>query len=106
MYSVFNLGTNFNFIYHNFTRRYLVSSIWLLFMCFLSVITYFVSKVVPPEKNDEALQLLKIIWNAIAEKPKKEIDNILRGSAEYKLEDKPSTGNVDQAKQLYRLNNV
>ncbi|GKA96263.1 ankyrin repeat-containing domain, PGG domain protein [Tanacetum coccineum] len=44
------------------------------------VIAYIVSKVVPPEKNDEALQLLKLIWNAIAEKPKNEIDKILRDS--------------------------
>nr|GFB13958.1 ankyrin repeat-containing domain, PGG domain protein [Tanacetum cinerariifolium] len=45
----------------------------------------------------KALQLLKLIWNAIAEKPKKEIDNILRGPA---VEDKPTTRNVDHAKQL------
>ncbi|GJU91241.1 ankyrin repeat-containing domain, PGG domain protein [Tanacetum coccineum] len=61
-----------------------------------SVVAHIVSKVVPPEKNDEALQLLKLIWNAIAEKPKNEIDDILRGAAEFK----PTTGNVDQAKQL------
>nr|GFC60047.1 ankyrin repeat-containing domain, PGG domain protein [Tanacetum cinerariifolium] len=46
-----------------------------------AVVAHIVSKVVPPEINDEALQLLKLIWNAIAEKPKKEIDNILRGPA-------------------------
>ncbi|PWA63697.1 ankyrin repeat-containing domain, PGG domain protein [Artemisia annua] len=58
------------------------------FLRFKPVITYIVSKVVPPEINDEALQLLKLIWNAIAEKPRSEIDKIIRGQ--------PAAGDMDQ----------
>ncbi|GKC83703.1 ankyrin repeat-containing domain, PGG domain protein [Tanacetum coccineum] len=65
-----------------------------------SVSAVIASKVVPPEKNDEALQLLKFIWNEIAKKPKKDIDFILRGPGT-----KLTTGNVDHAKQLF-LNEV
>ncbi|GKD43957.1 hypothetical protein Tco_1268602, partial [Tanacetum coccineum] len=61
-----------------------------------SVSAVIASKVVPPEKNDEALQLLKFIWNEIAKKPKKDIDFILRGPGT-----KLTTGNVDHAKQLF-----
>ncbi|PWA68467.1 ankyrin repeat-containing domain, PGG domain protein [Artemisia annua] len=36
----------------------------------------------PLEKEPKALQLLKIIWNDIAKRPKKEIDDIMRGQRE------------------------
>ena len=85
----FSRVTKSNFIHHNFTRKYMISSIWLLFWYSHSVFAYIASKVVPPEKNDEALQLLTIIWKAIAKKPKKEIDNIIRGSGARKQESKP-----------------
>ncbi|XP_071735327.1 uncharacterized protein [Rutidosis leptorrhynchoides] len=45
-----------------------------------SVFKRFYYKVGAPEKEtDQALKLLKMIWGAIAKKPKKEIDDILRG---------------------------
>ncbi|GKA80323.1 hypothetical protein Tco_0786919 [Tanacetum coccineum] len=61
-----------------------------------SVSVIIASKVVPPEKNDEALQLLKFIWKEIAKKPKKDIDFILRGPGT-----KLTTRNVDHAKQPF-----
>ncbi|GJZ52088.1 ankyrin repeat-containing domain, PGG domain protein, partial [Tanacetum coccineum] len=60
-----------------------------------SVIAHIVSKVVPPEKNDEALQLLKLIWNAIAKKDKSDIDNIIRGPPDV------NPGNIDQNTKKY-----
>nr|GEV52629.1 hypothetical protein [Tanacetum cinerariifolium] len=61
------------------------------------VFTAISSKMIPSEKEHEALQLLRIIWNDIAKKPKREIDDILRGPFEWKQNDKPTPGNVEQA---------
>ncbi|GJV15187.1 ankyrin repeat-containing domain, PGG domain protein [Tanacetum coccineum] len=48
---------------------------------FKSVSAFFVGE---PEKDTEALQLLRIIWEDIVKLSKKEIDNILRGPADPK----------------------
>ncbi|XP_076889514.1 uncharacterized protein LOC143540297 [Bidens hawaiensis] len=58
-----------------------------------------------PKKEDNALQLLRIIWGNIAKKSKKEIDDIIRGPADVKQDDKglPSTGKEDQSSQLQKL---
>nr|XP_043615792.1 uncharacterized protein LOC122587691 [Erigeron canadensis] len=59
---------------------------------------------VVPEKDTEAMQLLRIIWENIAKKPKKEIDEIIRGPAdESKKEDRLPYGKEDQNLHLLKL---
>ncbi|KAI3784507.1 hypothetical protein L1987_43606 [Smallanthus sonchifolius] len=59
------------------------------------------SKPGPPKKESDALQLLRIIWENIAKKPKKEIDDIIRGQADpIKKEDRLPYNKEDQALQL------
>ncbi|KAD7479087.1 hypothetical protein E3N88_02223 [Mikania micrantha] len=55
------------------------------------------------EKEDNALQLLRIIWGNIAKKSRKEIDDIIRGPADVKQDDKPTIGIVDQTLKVQRL---
>ncbi|KAK9062038.1 hypothetical protein SSX86_019222 [Deinandra increscens subsp. villosa] len=55
------------------------------------------------EKEDNALQLLRIIWGNIAKKSKKDIDDILRGPVDVKQDDKPPSGFVDQTHRLQKL---
>ncbi|PWA89817.1 ankyrin repeat-containing domain, PGG domain protein [Artemisia annua] len=62
-----------------------------------SVSAFFVRE---PEKETEALKLLKIIWGDIVKLPKKKIDDILRGPADQM---KSTSGSVVQAIQLRRL---
>ncbi|XP_071706390.1 uncharacterized protein [Rutidosis leptorrhynchoides] len=59
----------------------------------------------PPEKDSEALQLLRIVWKDIAKKPKSEIDKIIRGPVDMiKQDDTPAaSGKVVQALQLRKL---
>ncbi|KAI7751634.1 hypothetical protein M8C21_003630 [Ambrosia artemisiifolia] len=62
------------------------------------------SKPVPPKKDSEALQLLRIIWRNIAKKPKKEIDDILRGQADpIKKDDRLPYNKEDQKLHLLKL---
>nr|XP_043617636.1 uncharacterized protein LOC122589408 isoform X1 [Erigeron canadensis] len=57
-----------------------------------------------PEKDSEALQLLRIIWGNIAKKPKKEIDDIIRGPPDGpKKEDRLPYGREDQTLHLLKL---
>nr|KAJ0189082.1 hypothetical protein LSAT_V11C800430900 [Lactuca sativa] len=57
-----------------------------------------------PEKENEALQLLRIIWKDIAKKPKNQIDDIIRGPPDpIKQDDKLHLGKEDQALQLLKL---
>ncbi|CAI9272252.1 unnamed protein product [Lactuca saligna] len=52
------------------------------------------------ESKANALELLNIIWGAIAEKPTKEIDNIIRGQPDpIKKDDKPAS-DTEQTLQL------
>ncbi|CAH1437141.1 unnamed protein product [Lactuca virosa] len=52
------------------------------------------------ESKANALELLKIIWGAIAEKPTKDIDNIIRGQPDpIKKDDKPAS-DTEQTLQL------
>ncbi|KAI3794304.1 hypothetical protein L1987_36933 [Smallanthus sonchifolius] len=55
------------------------------------------------EKKDNALQLLRIIWGNIAKKSKKYIDDIIRGPADVKQDDKPAFGIVEQTLKLQKL---
>ncbi|KAJ0464174.1 putative ankyrin repeat-containing domain, PGG domain, ankyrin repeat-containing domain superfamily [Helianthus annuus] len=56
------------------------------------------------EKESEALQLLKIVWEDIAKKPRLEIDEILRGSPDsIKQEEKLTSEKVVQTLQLQKL---
>ncbi|PWA47378.1 ankyrin repeat-containing domain, PGG domain protein [Artemisia annua] len=61
------------------------------------------SKVGVCEKKSRALPLLNIIWNEIVQKPKRSIDDILRGPPDIKQYDKPDSGSLDQAFQLQKL---
>ncbi|GJT89684.1 hypothetical protein Tco_1078529 [Tanacetum coccineum] len=61
------------------------------------------SKVGACEKKSKALPLLNIIWNEIAQKPKRAIDDILRGPPDIKQYEKPDSGSLDQAFQLQKL---
>ncbi|KAI7737385.1 hypothetical protein M8C21_004343, partial [Ambrosia artemisiifolia] len=61
------------------------------------------SKPQPPKKNGEALKLLRIIWKSIAKKPKKEIDNILRGLPDQpKKDDRLPYNKEDQKLHLLK----
>ncbi|KVH43966.1 Ankyrin repeat-containing protein [Cynara cardunculus var. scolymus] len=61
-------------------------------------------KVGVPEKESEALQLLRIIWKTIAKKPKNVIDDIIRGPADSsKQGEKPASQKEDQTLQLLKL---
>ncbi|KAK9062081.1 hypothetical protein SSX86_019266 [Deinandra increscens subsp. villosa] len=56
------------------------------------------------EMESEALQLLKIVWEDIAKKPRIEIDGILRGSPDsIKQEEKLTSEKVVQTLQLRKL---
>ncbi|KAK1410504.1 hypothetical protein QVD17_37041 [Tagetes erecta] len=55
------------------------------------------------EKEDHAMQLLRIIWGNIAKKSKKEIDDIIRGPVEVKQDDKPNSGIVNKTLKLQKL---
>ncbi|KAM0003925.1 putative ankyrin repeat-containing domain, PGG domain, ankyrin repeat-containing domain superfamily [Helianthus debilis subsp. tardiflorus] len=56
------------------------------------------------EKESEALQLLKTVWEDIAKKPRLEIDEILRGSPDsIKQEEKLTSEKVVQTLQLQKL---
>ncbi|CAH1432907.1 unnamed protein product [Lactuca virosa] len=60
-------------------------------------------KVGGPEKENEALQLLRIVWKDIAKKPKNQIDDIIRGPPDpIKQDDKLHLGKEDQALQLLK----
>ncbi|KAI7739889.1 hypothetical protein M8C21_026813, partial [Ambrosia artemisiifolia] len=54
-------------------------------------------------KEENALQLLRIIWNNIKEKQTHEIEDILRGPADVKEEDKVASGIVGQTNRLQTL---
>ncbi|XP_071719176.1 uncharacterized protein [Rutidosis leptorrhynchoides] len=69
-----------------------------------SVLVFLRLKKGAPEKEDLALLLLRTIWQAIAKKPKKEIDNILRGPPDpIKEQNKSALGWFDQATRLQLL---
>ncbi|XP_076931865.1 uncharacterized protein LOC143597165 [Bidens hawaiensis] len=55
------------------------------------------------KKENKALPLLKVIWDDIAKKHKKEIDRILRGPQDPIEQDKSASGRVVQAIQLQKL---
>ncbi|KAI3794310.1 hypothetical protein L1987_36939 [Smallanthus sonchifolius] len=55
------------------------------------------------EKEDNALQLLRIIWGNIAKKSKRDIDDIIRGPVDVKQDDKLPSGIVDQTLKLQKL---
>ncbi|XP_035838671.1 uncharacterized protein LOC110907179 [Helianthus annuus] len=55
------------------------------------------------EKEDYAMQLLRIIWGNIAKKSKKDIDDIIRGPADLKQDDKQTSGIIDQTLKLQKL---
>ncbi|KAJ9553234.1 hypothetical protein OSB04_017279 [Centaurea solstitialis] len=60
-------------------------------------------KVGAPEKKSEAMQLLRIIWKKIAEKPKNEIDDIIRGRPDSSEQsEKPGSQKEDQTLQLLK----
>ncbi|KAK9055508.1 hypothetical protein SSX86_026591 [Deinandra increscens subsp. villosa] len=68
-----------------------------------SVFTFIGSKVGAHEKENQALPLLRIIWNDIAKKHKKKIDTILRGPLDSVKQDKSASGRMVQAIQLTKL---
>ncbi|KAI3742245.1 hypothetical protein L1987_59925 [Smallanthus sonchifolius] len=68
-----------------------------------SVFTFIGSKVGAHEKENQALSLLRIIWDDIAKKPRNEIDRILRGPPDSNKQDKSASGRVVQAIQLQKL---
>ncbi|MFS8010306.1 putative PGG domain, ankyrin repeat-containing domain superfamily [Helianthus anomalus] len=49
------------------------------------------------------MQLLRIIWGNIAKKSKKDIDDIIRGPADLKQDDKQTSGIIDQTLKLQKL---
>ncbi|KAL7604466.1 hypothetical protein Lser_V15G18298 [Lactuca serriola] len=57
------------------------------------------------ENKAKALELLKIVWQNIAEKPKVEIDGILRGPPDNPInqDDKPAADKDNQTLQLLKL---
>ncbi|KAI3781499.1 hypothetical protein L2E82_11515 [Cichorium intybus] len=74
--------------------------IWRKINSFFSSIGLKVGK---PEKENEALQLLRIIWKDIAKKPKNVIDDIIRGPPDpIKQDDKPH-GKEDQSLYFLKL---
>ncbi|KAK1410507.1 hypothetical protein QVD17_37044 [Tagetes erecta] len=70
--------------------------------CIKSVYAFIGAKV---KKENKALSLLKIIWEDVAKKNKKEIDKILRGPQDPPKQDKSASGRVIQAIQLQKLIN-
>ncbi|KAL8194093.1 hypothetical protein R6Q57_026335 [Mikania cordata] len=68
-----------------------------------SVFAFIATKVVAHEKENNALSLLRIIWEDIAQKPKSEIDRILRGPPDSIKQDKSASGRVVRAMQLQKL---
>ncbi|GJU88364.1 ankyrin repeat-containing domain, PGG domain protein [Tanacetum coccineum] len=57
-----------------------------------------------PQKDTEALQLLRIIWKDIVKKPKKAIDDMIRGPADViKKEDRLPYGKEEQQVHLLKL---
>ncbi|MFS8018664.1 hypothetical protein Hanom_Chr15g01394711 [Helianthus anomalus] len=55
------------------------------------------SKPGPPNTDGDALQLLRIIWKDIAKKPKKEIDDIIRGMLDaVKKDERPPYNRKEQ----------
>ncbi|XP_076889515.1 uncharacterized protein LOC143540298 [Bidens hawaiensis] len=61
-------------------------------------------KVGAPQKESNALPLLRFIWDEIAKKPKNEIDEILRGTADsIRPDNKTDSGWAIQAMQLQTL---
>ncbi|KAM0037976.1 putative ankyrin repeat-containing domain, PGG domain, ankyrin repeat-containing domain superfamily [Helianthus debilis subsp. tardiflorus] len=70
----------------------------------LSVLSFIGLKVGAPEKDGTALTLLKIIWEDILKKDKKDINNILRGPPDRIEQDNRSvSGRAIQAMQLEKL---
>uniref|UniRef100_A0A251V3Y6 Putative ankyrin repeat-containing domain, PGG domain protein n=1 Tax=Helianthus annuus TaxID=4232 RepID=A0A251V3Y6_HELAN len=68
-----------------------------------TVFTFIGSKVGAQEKENQALLLLRIIWEDVAKKPKKEIDTILRGPVDSIKQDKLASGRMVLAIQLQKL---
>ncbi|KAK9067450.1 hypothetical protein SSX86_014779 [Deinandra increscens subsp. villosa] len=61
-------------------------------------------KLESPKKDNDALQLLRCIWKNIAKKPKKEIDEIIRGpSSTVKKDDKLPVNKEDEISHLLKL---
>ncbi|GKC69204.1 ankyrin repeat-containing domain, PGG domain protein, partial [Tanacetum coccineum] len=57
-----------------------------------------------PKEDIEALELLRIIWKDIAKNPKKEIDDMIRGTADkIKKDDRLPYGKEDQHLHLLKL---
>nr|GEV86946.1 putative ankyrin repeat-containing domain, PGG domain protein [Tanacetum cinerariifolium] len=68
------------------------------------VLAFVGPKVGHPKKDTEALQLLRIIWNNIAKKSKKEIDDIIRGPVDpIKKDDRLPYGKDDQQLHLLKI---
>ncbi|KAK1432570.1 hypothetical protein QVD17_09467 [Tagetes erecta] len=64
------------------------------------------SKPDPPKKDGDALELLRTVWRNIAKKPRKEIDDILRGQEDKVQNDNRLPYNKeDQSIQLLKLVN-
>ncbi|KAM0068860.1 putative PGG domain-containing protein [Helianthus debilis subsp. tardiflorus] len=55
------------------------------------------------EKKDNAMKLLRLIWGYIAKKPKKEIDDILRGSRDVVTQDDKEPVSLEKKEQRTRL---
>ncbi|KAD3068355.1 hypothetical protein E3N88_36235 [Mikania micrantha] len=70
-----------------------------------SVFTFISSKVGVYEKENQALSLLRIIWEDIAKKPRNEIDRILRGPLDSFKQEKLASGRVVRVLQLQQLIN-
>ena len=71
---------------------------------FFAVFSFVCPKEGHPKKDTEALELLRIIWKDIAKKPKKEIDDMIRGPAdEIKKDDRLPYGKEDQHLHLLKL---
>ncbi|XP_071735326.1 uncharacterized protein [Rutidosis leptorrhynchoides] len=62
-----------------------------------------INLVVPPAKQQNALPLLKFIWEDIAKRPKRSIDDIIRGPLDPKQDEKSKDSNPDQALELQKL---
>ncbi|KAM0068857.1 putative PGG domain-containing protein [Helianthus debilis subsp. tardiflorus] len=55
------------------------------------------------EKKDNAMKLLRLIWGYIAKKPKKEIDDILRGPRDVVMQDDKEPVSLEKKEQRTRL---
>ncbi|KAJ0564323.1 hypothetical protein HanRHA438_Chr07g0319891 [Helianthus annuus] len=55
------------------------------------------------EKKDNAMKLLRLIWGYIAKKPKKEIDDILRGPRDVVMQDDKEPVSLEKRSNLIRL---